>query len=109
VKKTVRALQRCEDKIARGSDGYPVGTDCRTEFFTMQQIEEAEAHFREHVNSACGGNNHTCNASDTGRDADETLASIGWDMGACPDLEGSGCTNAISDCRSEQSSHVPPA
>ena len=46
----------------------------------------------------CGGHNKLCNVADVGVDADEPLAAIGWDIGACPDLAGHGCTNAIADC-----------
>jgi hypothetical protein len=92
------ALQKCEDKIVQGKSGYPVGLDCRSDLLTQARIADHEAHLRQHVRSACGGKNKVCNASDTGNNADVPLAAIGWDIGTCPDFEGSGCTNAIADC-----------
>jgi len=92
----MKTVQFCEDKVVKGQ--LPVGTDCQTGPDVALKLAAAEQKFRHHVSSACGGNNHTCNAADTGQSADETLASIGWDIGACPDIEGSGCANPIADC-----------
>ena len=97
--KTIQALRKCEDKIVTGKPGYPLGTDCRVDTFTAAKIATREAKFRQHVRSACGGKNKTCNAADTGDDADESLAAIGWNIGTCPDFEASGgCGMAIADC-----------
>ncbi len=96
VKKRLVTLQKCEDGIVRGA--FPVGYDCLTDPVVVSKLETAVRNLRKTLGGACGGNNHVCNAGDTGHNADETLASIGWDIGACPDFESSGCTNAITDC-----------
>lgn len=92
------ALRKCEDKIVQGQPGFPAGYDCGSDPGTLVSIADSEDHVRRHVRSACGGKNKVCNASDTGDNADIPLAAIGWDIGTCPDFEGSGCTNAIADC-----------
>lgn len=82
--------------MVRGS--YPLGYDCQSDFLVVGKVAEAESDLRKRLGQACGGNNHTCSTTDTGRNADETLASIGWDIGVCPDFESAGCTNPIADC-----------
>ncbi len=72
--------------------------DCLDDPFVMIRIGALEAKLRQHVQRACGGRNSTCNSSDTGNNADEPLASIGWDRETCPGFENSGCTNPIADC-----------
>jgi hypothetical protein len=62
------------------------------------KINAAAQKLQDKIAGACGGKNKTCNVADTGPDADEPLADIGWDIGACPDLRSHGCTNAIADC-----------
>lgn len=98
AKLRIRALQKCEENIVKGKAGFPPGYDCETDPTVQMRIAGVEDTFRRAVQSVCGGKNKVCNAADTGKDADESLASIGWDIGSCPGFEGSGCTNAIADC-----------
>jgi hypothetical protein len=93
---TMNALRQCENKVTKGQ--FPVGTDCQTEPTVVARLTVSQKHLHNTINARCGGGNHTCNASDTGSHTDETLASIGWDIGACPGFEGTGCTNTITDC-----------
>jgi hypothetical protein len=93
--KAMRVRQQCEDLHA--AVGWDVDF-CLSFPENMGKLAALEARFRNRVEAMCGGGNRICNASDTGNDADETLASIGWDIGVCPDFESSGCSNAIADC-----------
>ena len=60
-------------------------------------INAAAQKLKDKIAKKCGGANKTCNAGDTGADADAPLADIGWGIGNCPGLSGHGCTNAIAD------------
>jgi gluconolactonase len=86
------ALARCEDRVTAGA--LPPGTDCVAEAKTALKMSKAADKLRSSIDRACGGTDRACGV---GGD-DETLASIGWDVGACPDLSGGGCTNAIAHC-----------
>ena len=90
------ALQRCEERRVKGK--LPLATECRTEAGTTARIVKAEGRLRAVLWKRCGGKNKVCNAADTGAAADDSLASIGWDIGRCPDFESVGCTNLIHDC-----------
>lgn len=96
VKTKSTILKSCkENAVKRGVPPDPV--DCP---LTAQddKINAAEQKMRDKIAVACGGANRLCNAADAGADADEPLAAIGWDVGACPDLRAHGCANAIADC-----------
>ncbi len=85
----LKAAQRCEDSILRGSFAGP----CPDQKSTTK-LAKLRAKLAAVVASACGGRDKTCGA---GSD-DEVLSAIGWTMGACPDIAESGCTNTISNC-----------
>jgi hypothetical protein len=91
-----KILRRCKVGVVKKLDPALLG-DCPT---TPQDdaINAAAQKMRDKIAAACGGRNKICNAADTGVEADEPLADIGWDIGTCPDLAGEGCTNAIADC-----------
>ncbi len=96
IKTKSTILRICkENAVRKGTPADPV--DCP---LTAQddKINAAEDRLLAKIVAACGGANGVCSATDVGADADEPLATIGWDVGACPDLNGHGCTNAIADC-----------
>ncbi len=93
---SIKKRQKCQDAIIRGA--HPAGYDCDADPLTLVALASAESNLRKKIGDACGGNNHRCNAADTGHNADESLASIGWDIGSCPNFESAACTNAIGDC-----------
>lgn len=89
-------LRKCkESAVKKGVPASPV--DCP---LTPQddKINAAAQKLSAKIAASCGGADKLCNAADVGENADEPLAGIGWDIGACPDLSGHGCTNAINDC-----------
>ena len=61
---------------------------------TAAKIAKAESKFKAKIDGACGGADKVCGAG--GDDVD--LASIGWDIGECPDFESKGCANPINHC-----------
>jgi hypothetical protein len=96
VKMKAMILKTCkEGSVRRGDPASPV--ECPV---TKQddKINAAAQRMKDKIAASCGGKNKLCNAADVGVDADEPLAAIGWDIGACPDLRGQGCTNPINDC-----------
>jgi hypothetical protein len=89
-------LKSCkEGAVKRGDPTSPVLCPLTPQ---DDKINAAEQRMKDKIAASCGGANQLCNAADTGADADEPLAAIGWNIGACPDLRGHGCTNAIDDC-----------
>jgi gluconolactonase len=88
----MKALATCEDRVTSGA--LAAGTDCEVEPQTAARLAQAALVLHQSVADACGGADRTCG---TGGD-DEALAAIGWDVGACPDLDGAGCTGPIAHC-----------
>ena len=96
MKTKSQILKTCkEGAVKRGEPADPVLCPLTPQ---DDKINAAAQKLEDKIASACGGANKVCNAADTGPDADEPLAAIGWDIGTCPDLRGHGCTNAIADC-----------
>jgi hypothetical protein len=89
VQTKIKALQKCNDKIVKGDILGPC-----PDGETTLKIQKAESKMRAAVDKKCGGDDKLCGV---GGD-DDTLASIGWDIGNCPNIESGSCTNAISDC-----------
>lgn len=84
----MKAMQKCEDAIVNDRGGAcPDGK-------TTSKIVKASFKLRRAIVKACGGGDANCG---TGSD-DVSLASIGWDLGACPSFAGGTCTNPIVDC-----------
>ncbi len=84
----MKALGRCHDAVLNGKTAGPcpdgkAGT----------VIAKAHAKLRSGIDKKCGGSDKVC-----GSGTDETLASIGWDVGACRNFESGSCTNTIDDC-----------
>ena len=92
-----KALQKCEDRIVKGK--LALFTDCREDSSTTAAIDKAERKLKATLSKACGGKNKVCDAGDTGGATDDdSLASIGWEVGSCPDFESAGCINTLEDC-----------
>ena len=58
------------------------------------RIGKAAFKLRRAIGKACGGSDANCG---TGTD-DDALASVGWDLGTCPNLAGGTCQNPLVDC-----------
>jgi hypothetical protein len=95
AQKTLRALRECEDKIVAGA--MPPGTDCAARAATSRQLDRFSSTLHRKIEGACGGQNHSCSVSDSGADADDSPAAIGFPT-ACPGFEGQACTNPIDHC-----------
>jgi cysteine-rich repeat protein len=93
---TIKTLQKCEARKLAGA--LLPATDCATESSTAARIAKADAKLRAGIAKVCGGANKICDVLDSGAAADEPLFSIGWQLGACPDLRGAGCANPLVDC-----------
>ena len=92
LKAVAKAEGACGTKIVAGKLAH--GTTCRTETKAAEAIGKAETKLVGTIVKACGGKDKTCGA---GGD-DVALADVGWQIGACPGIEGGTCTNAITDC-----------
>ncbi len=79
LKADQKALERCREQIVAGR--LPGDTICSGEPKTAAAIDRAHRKLSGAIAKACGGQDKTCGTPD-----DETLASIGWDIGACPGL-----------------------
>jgi gluconolactonase len=88
----IKALARCEDKVTGGK--LPPATVCATDAAVVAALGTAATKLNAAISNRCGGDDQTCGS---GGD-DDSLASIGWDIGVCPDLLGQGCANPIADC-----------
>src|SRR4051794_35199796 len=84
----IAALQKCRDAVASGAS-----TGSCPDAKAQAKIVKTEQKMRDSVAKQCGGADRTCGTAD-----DDSLASIGWSMGTCPNFETAGCTNAISNC-----------
>lgn len=87
---TTSALQRCEDSIVRGKFAGPC-PDSKT----AVKLARINAKLDNSIRRKCGGRDRVCGV---GGD-DDSLATIGWDIGQCPGIVGGAqCTNAIGHC-----------
>jgi hypothetical protein len=91
VQKRSKALDKCEQAKTKGQ--LPATTDCLTDAKVVMTQGKLDAALAKSIAKSCGGADRTCGNGD-----DDSLASIGWDIGSCPDFESSGCTNAITSC-----------
>jgi len=89
IQANAKALAKCEEAIVKGK--APVG-DCHATAATA--ITKAVGRLQTGVAKACGGQDRICGA---GGD-DETLASIGWDISACPNFDNGTCNGTIATC-----------
>lgn len=81
-------LRKCNDAVVKGIRPGPC-PDLRT----MVKLANAATKLRVTIDGACGGGDGQCGGS-----GDVPLASVGWNVGTCPNIEGGSCTNAIADC-----------
>ncbi len=84
----MKRLQNCQDRIVAERMVQPCPN-----LPTSVKLNNAAVRLRAAVMKRCGGGDHVC-----GQPNDEPLASIGWDMGTCPNFVDASCTNAITDC-----------
>ena len=84
----IKLLTRCHDAVLSGKSV----ASC-PDPKTAAALAQAESKLRSAIQNKCGGPDHVCGAG-----TDETLASIGWDTGACRNFENGACTNPIADC-----------
>ncbi len=87
----IRALGKCEESKLAGK--LPPATDCHGEPKAAAAIIKADLRLRDAIDKACGGLDRECSTTSD----NDTLASIAW-PGTCPDFEGAGCTNPITNC-----------
>ena len=85
----LKLLQKCEESIVRGTIAGPC-----PDASTTGKIAKVAGKLRRAVSQRCGGLDRNCGI---GGD-DDSLASIGWNIGACPGLETANCSNGITDC-----------
>ncbi|HEY2387243.1 MAG TPA: hypothetical protein VGK30_09800 [Candidatus Binatia bacterium] len=91
VQAKIKALGACEQTVIKGK--LPQGTDCHADPKAAAAIGKATTKLTSTVAKACGGKDKTCGTAD-----DDALASIGWSIAQCPNLENGGCTSGIADC-----------
>jgi hypothetical protein len=84
------ALARCWDAVAAGKRPGPC-PDVKAEGV----IGKARAKLESGIAKACGGADEQCGA---GTAQDETLNSIGWNVGSCATFGNALCANTIADC-----------
>jgi hypothetical protein len=80
-----KVLQKCGDRVLAGR--LPPSTDCRAD----PALTTASAKLGAAVARACCGADGACGTGD-----DVPLGAIGWEIGACPDLESTGCDAPIA-------------
>lgn len=82
-------LRKCHEAVVNGKSAGPCPDQA-----AIARIAAAEVKLRSKVNKACGGADQNCGI---GTD-DESLAAMGWDVGACPGFAGGVCTSPIENC-----------
>jgi hypothetical protein len=92
-----KTLQKCREAVTKGAVVLGPSEICATRPKVAATLAKAAAKLDGTIAKACGGANKTCNAGDTGRDADDTPASVGFG-GTCPNLEQGVCDAPITDC-----------
>ena len=85
----MKLMSRCHDLVVTGHTAPPC-PDSRT----AAALEKARSKFHQLVNKSCGGGDETCGVG--GDDTD--LASIGWNVGQCPNVRDGDCSNSIAHC-----------
>ena len=88
VQTRMKALGGCHEFVVKHAQPGPC-----PDATAATTIAKAASKMRTRIAGSCGGPNHLCGDAD-----DEPLAAIGWTAPSCPDFDGAGCTNAITDC-----------
>ena len=81
----VKTLQGCRERVRAGR--LPLSTDCGAD----AALTTGAAKLASGIAAQCCGPDRSCGTPD-----DEALASLGWDVGSCPDVVNAGCTNALA-------------
>ncbi len=84
----MKALNGCGEFVIKGKNPGPC-----PDATALATIAKAESRLHARIEKDCGGLDRTCGTPD-----DTPLSFYNWDLGSCPDLEGSGCTNTLNDC-----------
>jgi len=85
----MKALQKCYGDLAAGKRPGPC-----PDATTASRIFVARAKLQSSIAKRCGGIDQTCSVTPD----NDSLPSIGWDIGGCPNFESGNCTNNISHC-----------
>ncbi len=85
----LNALRKCEDAVLTGKITGPC-PDAKA----SSALTKAATKLQSSIAKRCGGTDKNC--ATTGDN--DTLASIGWNLGSCPNFESGGCTNTLSHC-----------
>ena len=88
-KAKLNALRKCEDAVLTGAASGPC-----PDGKASAQIGKAAAQLQSAIAKRCGGGDRDC--ATTGDN--DTLASIGWNLGTCPNFEGGSCNNTLAHC-----------
>ncbi len=91
VQAKAKALAKCEESIVKGKRAPG---DCHTDIKAGPAIAKALTKLQVAIGKGCGGKDKTCGV---GAD-DDTLASVGWNLGACPNFSNDGCNGALANC-----------
>jgi len=91
-----KALQGCED--LKASRKLAAGTECTLEAKTAASLQKASDKLRAGIAKQYGGGNRVCSQHDVGPNADDALATIVWDIGTCPGLDGGSCAHPLVHC-----------
>jgi Right handed beta helix region len=97
---TVNALQKCEERLARGQIGPDPGPGRRLDFCLVEptaaaRIDRARAKVGATIDAACGGPDGICG---TGDDHLDVQLDVGFPT-VCPGIADGECANALTDCR----------
>ena len=87
VQQRVKLLQKCHEHVVIGKRPGPCPDAATAPKLARLQDKLASA-----IHQHCGGPDKNCGVA-----VDESLASIGWDLGSCPGFEGA-CTAPIAHC-----------
>jgi hypothetical protein len=97
-----KIIDKCKNSAITKGDPANIGLCPRTAVGSdKDKIASAAAKMKQGIANQCGGKNKICNAADTGDNADDSLASIAWNIGNCMNFENSAdpqCSQAITDC-----------
>ncbi len=85
----IAALQRCEDGVLVGKITGPC-----PDATASAKIGKAASKVQSAIAKRCGGADGEC--ATTGDN--DSLASIGWNLGTCPGIDGGSCNNPLATC-----------
>lgn len=105
----IKRLKKCEDFAQNGKDTVTVDA-CFTD--ATAKIDAAAGKLKSQVAKACCGKNKICNPTDTGDDADLTIAEMEWDnrVKTCGTGNRAGLVcQANADCVGTCVGGAPPA